>query len=490
MYWISPDGLGRMLNVSLDDGKLLSNVNPRAFGYRSFLEGPDGGLYSPFGYNGVPMHLGETVNAWYTLDDDGNPTSAIPREIQKQLSSYADLAKFGYKPVTRHDEIPAAKNGLRPVVDIIRSNYDRLSDIEKAVLRGGRPSEKADLLDKLLEGVLTDGEKRGMVLDANLGGLLGTNASPHHGFSLWGLIDPRFAIFPRWTLGNDNMVYVGKLPGSRANHISILPKTFVKELEKGGIISGEEAEKFYQYIKNGYNAGTDAVLNVALNALEGLEDIIPNKGDRQRLARAMSRNGAAYIPMNHDGSLLKLNSGGDIVSPGYISDTLRDLGHDIPEGDDDALFEAYDRFMRGQLLNSIQTTLWQGDDFPGGRRPVLVQVMAPLTSLVPNSAGDKVSAQTDTGNELRALQLTPKRIVTDASQFYQDLEKYNDLLAKPGMKAADAWHESFGDKYGDLNDLDSDERVKNVYKSMKKEVDNYISRKSILHGLTKGPGAD
>lgn len=494
--WWSPDGLGNMLTVDPYDENVVKHVNPLAFGYRVFEIGDDGKLYAPYGYSRVPFELGEKVLSWYTLDENGRPTSAIPEKIQKQLRGYNDLANFGYVPVSNYEQIPYSDRNDRDVFEIIRSNFERLDDDEKQLLRSGGADARSDVIKKLLDGALGRGEKTGIVLDANSGKNLRLNSAPHMGFSFWGLLDPRFAVIPRQGLwSRKTATNVGNLFGGEWKYADLLSRAFAGELERNGIISKSDAQSLGGVVRKGDESKTisdDALRKVATELVESIEDIVPFDEDRKHIVDKIVKSGMAYVPewgdeggMSNPKRALILR-GRDMPSRSIMHSRpykeIESFGNALKDVDPEMQREAWDRFMRGQLLDWIHSTIGRGIKGNG-----VVQVMAPLTGLVPNWAGGQVNMQTDSGNELRALEMTPTRIIANGPEFDKDVEKYYALLKKPGMTAARAWAEALGDKYGNLLYLDSDERIKNVHKSMKNEVDGHIRQKSICHGLTRGP---
>ena len=486
MIYISPDGLGSMLNVDMDDEYAVKDVNPYAFGYRVFRVGTDGRYYSPYGYNLVGMDMGETVPSWYMIDENGDIQTGIPEEFSYAVNSYGDLAKHGFVPIRSADEIPFSEGKDEPVADVIRRNYENLPDYKKKAIEAGTLDIEC-LMDELLANVTTNGEKRGVTIspDYAMKGVLRTNSAPHLGYSIWGIADPRFSILPSSSSTGSNMMAPAKgLFGMDRGNVNVTDRAILDELVKSNLLDESGLRSVKRGIRN-RNLIANIGEKVVAGIVEGLSDVLPHKKYRDRLTEILGIERKSYIPYHG------YKDGRDGIFSPDRAKPLRIHDYTIPEslssaikGKPEDVYEAWDRVMRNSLLRWIRGVLGHKTN----RR--LVQVMVPLTSLVPNWAAHNVSTQVDSPNELRALEMTLGKDIAGGKEFVEAVEKYNELLRKPGMKAADAWAEAFGDKYGDLHYLNSDRRLKEVEDSMRKEVDDYISRRSILHGLKGVPGDD
>ena len=495
--WISPDGLGSVLNIDLNDEPSVRAVSPYTFGYRVFHRGKDGKYYSPYKYNSVGMEMGERVPAWYTRLLGGNVSSAIPSDIESSIKSYNDLEGHGYHSASRAADIPSSADRMdETVADAIRRNYEeRLSPSQVEALKMGHDSacdaglghDYDGALDILLEGLLPNGEKRGLVIDANRGQAdkaLRSNWAPHLGYSLWGIADPRFSVMPITeflldsSFGQNGKIAHGSNGMSEGN-MNIVDRALIADLVAAGMLDPSYS--------HGRDIRLDVKHDIVGSALEGLSDILPGDAIRD-LKDKIAYNDMSYVPLNGAG-------GGMFSAESALPRVYDKYKWPVPVDrfDPDKMNETWDRYMRGSLLHYMHGILSRGldkhDNDGSGLR--VVKVMVPLESLVPNSRLGDVSAQTDSKNEMRALEMTLGDDIAGSHEFAEHAKKYYGLLdANPDMRAADAWHDAFGDKYGDLHYLTSDEGLKDVVDGMRREVDDYIKRKSICHGLKRGPGDD
>ena len=151
----------------------------------------------------------------------------------------------------------------------------------------------------------------------------------------------------------------------------------------------------------------------------------------------------------------------------------------------DKMMMDYQRTLGGTVNSALHSDISPKDVH-------LLGVAAPSARVVSaaNVAKGKITGQRDFPSEIVVSKLVPKFAFGNAPAIFDIIRNYWALRLDKGLSGEDAWNEAWkggGREYWG-KDVDSDERMKDVYKSLGEEYNNYLRHQNICRGLKRGPG--